>query len=359
MEQGRVGRVRERMRSAGVDALVLGPGADFRYMAGYEAHLSERLTALVLPAEGEARIVVPRLEAPGAEASGLPLAVWEEHEQPLDLVAEAVRALGATRIGVGDHLWSRFLLGLQERLPDARWSAASAVLGPVRLIKTPEEIALLRRAGAAADRVWARVVELPLEGMTERAVAGRIAAMLEAEELEGMAFGIVGAGPNGASPHHTASARPLRRGDVVVLDYGGPLEGYHSDLTRTLCVGPADPEQRRVHAAVREAQERAVRAVRPGATAGEVDAAARTCLDVEGLGEFFVHRTGHGLGLELHEPPYILAGSAETLRQGMVFSVEPGAYLPGRFGVRIEDIVVVTEDGCERLNRASRDLAEV
>ncbi len=359
MQSERLVMVRERMRDAGMDALVLGPGADYRYLTGYGAHPSERLTALVVFQDAGATIFVPRLEAPGAENSGFPRIVWTEEQQPLDLIAAALREQDAHTIGVGDHLWSRFLLGLQERLPAARWRTASTVIAPVRCIKDSQEIDLLRKAGAKADAVWQQVTELPLEGMTERALCDQISALLVSQGLDGVGFVNVGAGPNGASPHHDSGNRPLQRGDMVVIDYGGPLGGYHSDITRTLCIGDAGEEERRVYEIVREAQEIGVRAVRPSAAAVEVDRLTRMHIEAAGLGEWFIHRTGHGLGLELHEPPYIIAESGELLREGMVFSIEPGVYIPGRFGVRIEDIVVVTPGGCERLNNAPHELTVI
>ncbi len=358
MQSSRLDKARAHMREMEVDALVLGPGADFRYLTGLDAHLSERLTTLLLPQQGSPRIFAPVLEASSLQCSGVTLTCWEEHENPLDLVAGALQQMKALQIGVGDHLWSRFLLALQDRQPGVRWFAASEVLAPVRLIKDSDEIALLRQAASAADRVWERVTGLKLEGMTERSVATHIEALLEAYGHDHTAFLIVGSGPNGASPHHSLSDRRLQDGDMVVMDYGGTVQGYHSDITRTLCIGQANDEQRRVYEAVREAQERAVQAVRPGATTGEVDAAARSYLESQGLAEYFIHRVGHGLGLEVHEPPYLVTGSKQELREGMVFSIEPGVYLPGRFGVRIEDIVVVTASGCERLNNAPRELLE-
>lgn len=359
MNSERLTRVREGMCDAGMDALLVGPGADYRYLTDYNMHTSERLTALVVFQDGGESIFTPRLEAPGAQGSGFPLVVWTEDQQPLDLVTAALRERGARTVGVGDHLWSRFLLGLQERLPDAQWRTASTVIAPVRCIKSPQEIDLLRTAGAAADVVWEHVIQLPLEGMTERALCNRIGDLLVEQGLDGVGFVNVGSGPNGASPHHNSGDRTLQHGDMVVMDFGGPLGGYHSDITRTFSIGVTGAEERRAYETVREAQEFGVRAVRPGVAAGEVDQSTRTHIEAGGFGERFIHRTGHGLGLELHEPPYIIADSVEPLREGMVFSVEPGVYIPGRFGVRIEDIVVVTPTGCERLNNASRELMTV
>lgn len=359
MLQRRLAAVRERMRTAQLDALLLGPGPDLRYLSGYEAHPSERLTALLVPLDAPPSLFIPALEAPRAADTSAELVAWTEHQEPLDLIAGRLRDLGARGVGVGDHLWSRFLLGLQERLPETAWRPASEATAPARLLKSPEEIDLMRRAGGAADAVWGDVAAMPLEGMTERAVALVLAERLEAYGLEGAAFAIVASGPHSASPHHSPGERRLRGGDWVVIDYGGPLDGYHSDITRTLHLGAPPDEERRAYEAVREAQQRGVAAVRPGATVGSIDQAARSCLEEQGLGEYFIHRTGHGLGLEVHEPPYILAGSSQELLEGMVFSVEPGVYLAGRFGIRIEDIVVVTGAGCERLNNAPRALVEM
>ncbi len=357
MYEQRLKSVREQMSALGVGTLILGPGADLRYLSGYDAHESERLTALIVPHEGPPDLYVPALEAPRAASARAELRVWTEYQDPLDLVAEAVRASRSDTIVVGDHLWSRFLIGLQERLPGVNWRLAAEALAPVRVLKTSEEIELLRRAGAAADAVWHQVLRLDVEGMTERALAARIAALLEEQGLDGAAFTTVAGGPNSASPHHAPGSRVISRGDTVVVDYGGPLDGYHSDITRALHVGPPDAETQRVYEAVREAQQRGVEAVRPGAKAGDIYLATRSFLESEGLAQYFIHRTGHGLGLEVHEPPYILGGSAVELQEGMVFSVEPGVYIPGNFGVRVEDIVVVTQDGCERLNNAPRELA--
>jgi len=366
LDGGRLTRVREGMTERGVDALVLGPGPDLLYVAGYAAHTSERLTALVAGLVGTPQLVLPQLEVEGARlhASALDLVAWSEHEDPATLVADRLRELrsdsdGPLTIAVGDHLWSVFLLRLQSAMPQVEWLPASEVVAPARLVKSGEEIALLRRAASAADRVWEQVSREPLEGLTERVVAARVADHLLAEGAEDVAFNIVASGPHSAAPHHSPGDRVLQNGDMLVLDYGGTLQGYHSDITRTLSIGPASEEQRRVYAAVQEAQERAVQAVRPGVAVGEVDRAARSYLEEAGLAQYFVHRTGHGLGLETHEPPYIIEGGEDVLQEGMVFSVEPGVYIPGEFGVRIEDIVVVGPTGGERLNNAGRILLEV
>ncbi len=359
MDRQRLDRVRQLMADRGVDALLIGPGADMYYLIGRRGRVSERLVALLLGRGGGETVYVPALEAPGFEGSGVQLVEWTDEQDPVELVAGAVRDLGAGTVGIGDQVWSRFLLELQRLLPSVEWTSASEILADSRVVKTPEELELMRRAAAGADAAWAQLVEIKLSGMTEREVAGRIARLLEDEGLEGASFAIVASGPNSASPHHESGDRPLQHGDMVVVDFGGPYQGYQSDITRVLHVGPVSDKEWGVYEAVKEAQQLAVSAVRPGATAASVDAAARSHLERTGLAEYFIHRTGHGLGLDVHEPPYIRGDNQEVLREGMVFSVEPGVYIPSSFGVRIEDIVAVTADGCERLNRASRDLAEV
>jgi D-alanyl-D-alanine dipeptidase len=260
---------------------------------------------------------------------------------------------------VSESLWARDLLPLLERLPGMRLAMATPVLRPLRLLKDEAEIDLLRRAAHAADRVFERITSVGLEGRTEREVAGMLNDLLVDEGHDAPAFTIVASGPHGASPHHEPDRRRIARGDLVVLDFGGTIKGYYSDITRTLAVGEPDAERRAAYEAVRVAQESGVQAVQPGTMTGAVDRATRSALERAGYGPYFVHRTGHGLGLEVHEPPYLVSGDETVLQPGMVFSVEPGVYLPGRFGVRIEDIVVVTPDGVERLNTADRALRVV
>lgn len=352
-------RAEAAMAAAGVDALLLGPGADLRYLTGYHALPLERLTLLAARADGEHTLVVPALERPRAEDAALPAGValvdYAETADPYALVSAALRGRGAgLRLGVGDRLWSTFLLGLQAALPDASWVTASTVMRELRMRKTPAEVDKLRRAGQAIDRVHAGVSALLRPGRTEAEVGRDIAERIVAEGHETVNFVIVASGPNGASPHHETGERRLGEGDAVVVDIGGTLDGYCSDCTRNYLVGPEPDGYADAHDALESAQRAAVDAVRPGATAEQVDAAARDLLDAAGYGPWFVHRTGHGIGLEEHEDPYIVAGNDRVLEPGMAFSIEPGVYLPGRFGLRIEDIVVVTPDGCERLNTLDR-----
>ncbi|MCB0926226.1 MAG: aminopeptidase P family protein, partial [Mycobacterium sp.] len=333
---------------AGLAGLVVTPGYDLRYLIGSRAQTFERLTALVVPAAGRPTVVVPRLELASLKESacadlGLEVRDWVDGDNPYDLVALALGGQG--RVAVTDSMPALHLLPLADRL-GAVPSLASGVLAEMRMVKDNSEIAVLRTAGAAIDRVHARVPQFLRPGRTEAEVAADIADAIVAEGHSAAAFVIVGSGPNGADPHHECSDRRLEVGDVVVVDIGGPVEpGYHSDCTRNYSLGEPAPEITARYALLQRAQAAAVAAVRPGVTAEQVDAAARDMLSEAGLGEFFVHRTGHGIGLSVHEEPYIVAGNHLPLRPGMVFSVEPGIYLPGRWGARIEDIVVVTADG--------------
>jgi Xaa-Pro aminopeptidase len=359
----RLARAEEAMRAAGVDALLVGPGADLRYLTGYHALPLERLTLLVARADGRHTAVVPRLERPRAEEVGMPdtvaLVDFAETEDPFALVAKHLDGLDAPVLAAGDRLWSTFLLGLQAVAPGARWERASTVTRELRMRKAADEVGALRRAAQAIDRVHAQVPRLLQAGRSEAEVGRDIADLILGEGHQEVNFVIVASGPNGASPHHETGSRTLREGDAVVVDIGGTLDGYCSDCTRNYVVGAAPEGFADAHAALERAQAAACDAVRPGVPAESVDAAAREVLRDAGYGEWFIHRTGHGIGLEEHEDPYIVAGDRTVLAPGMAFSIEPGVYLPGRFGIRIEDIVVVTEDGVERLNTLDRTAISV
>ncbi|MFL6288791.1 MAG: M24 family metallopeptidase [Actinomycetes bacterium] len=348
---------------AGADALLITPGPDLRYLTGYEAVALERLTCLIIPSSGKPCLVAPQLEVAAAEASPLgTLAVtihgWSETDDPYSLVASLLP--GAAKVALSNTMSALAVLKLRDAMPSARQQLAGDILRELRMIKTPPEVEQLRRAGRAIDRVHEQVPDLLRPGRTEREVADDIAeAILEAGHHT-VDFVIVGSGPNGASPHHEVSDRRLNVGDVVVVDIGGSLpSGYCSDSTRTYAIGHAPPDFLEYYRVLQDAQARAVATVRPGVTAESVDAAAREPIDAAGFGEHFIHRTGHGIGLETHEEPYIVAGNDEPLRPGMAFSVEPGIYLAGRHGARIEDIVVVTDDGVESLNQTTHDLVVV
>jgi Xaa-Pro aminopeptidase len=348
--------------AAGLGALLLTPGPDLRYVTGYDAQQLERLTCLVLPAGGDPFLVVPRLELPAAQASpagafGLEMIPWDETDDPYELVA---RRLGpVSSVGLADRMWAMMVLRFRAALPAARQGLASVALRDLRSRKSPAEVAALREAGAAIDRVHAAVPGWLRPGRTELEVAADVAAAITSEGHARTDFVIIASGPNAASPHHEPSGRVLQPGDAVVVDIGGTMpSGYCSDCTRVYAIGNPPAEFTAYYQVLRDAQEAACAAVRPGVSAEAVDAAARTPITQAGYGPEFVHRTGHGIGLETHEDPYIVAGNAEPLAPGMAFSVEPGIY-PGPHGARIEDIVVCTEQGYERLNHVTRELVVV
>jgi Xaa-Pro aminopeptidase len=370
-------------RQAGLTALLLTPGPDLRYLTGYDAQQLERLTCLAVPAAAEDRVgegrvgegrvggakrpflVVPRLELPAAQASsagglGLEIIPWDETDDPYALLAERLGVAGREGpVGLSDRMWALMVLRLRDALPGARQDLASTALRSLRIRKTPAEVAALRAAGEAIDRVHARVPGWLRAGRTERQVAADIADAILEEGHARVDFTIVGSGPNAASPHHEVSDRVLQAGDAVVVDIGGTMpSGYCSDCTRTYVIGAPSPEFAAYYQVLRDAQQAAYAAVQAGVTAEAIDAAAREPITAAGYGEYFVHRTGHGIGLEPHEDPYIVSGNAEPLRPGMTFSIEPGIY-PGPHGARIEDIVVCTEQGGERLNNGSRELVSV
>lgn len=356
---GRIARAQVLMENQGIDLLVIGPSSDFRYLTGHNAHLSERLAALVLPWQGRGTIVVPRLEAPLMAHLGeqFDFSVWEETENPVTRVAELARVNGAETIVVNDQLWSGFLLQLQGKLPNVAYRPGVDVMKQLRVIKDETELAHLREASRRTDAAWEEFcATVTLTGQTERQIGDRITAIMAAHGMPGIEFCIVASGPNSASPHHHTGHRVIERGDAVVMDFGATYEGYFSDLTRTPIAGEAHPELVKIYDVVLEAQQAAYEAIRPGVACQEVDRAARRVITEHGYGEYFIHRLGHGIGLTGHEDPYLVEGNEELLQPGMVMSDEPGIYVPDRWGVRIEDTVVVTETGAERYNHVPREL---
>ncbi len=370
----RLAGAQARAKAAGFDALLVGVGADLRYLTGYPAMALERLTMLVIPALGEPSLVVPLLEAsparlaPPVAADDVAVVTWQEADDAHALVAAMVRDAVEgpqdrhLRIAVSDDLPARHLLRLRDHLDDPDLALASPVLRELRIVKDADEIALLTEAAHAADRVVGQIASGRLIGRTEADVAREVRERLIAEGHDTTQFAIVGSGPNSASPHHEASERVIGAGEPIVLDIGGTIDGYGSDITRTLWVTGGDPAKGpdtrfiALYAVLQDAQAAATRAVRPGVTPEAVDAAARDPIEAAGFGAAFFHRTGHGIGLEGHEDPYIIAGNREPLREGTAFSVEPGIYLVGEYGARIEDIVVCGADGPIVLNAATREL---
>jgi Xaa-Pro aminopeptidase len=359
----RLARAQAATRAREVDALLVSPGPDLRYLTGYDAIPLERLTCLVVPADGDPTVVVPFLEAAAAKASpvgdlGLEILTWQELDDPYALVASLLPARGVAALD--NHMWAEKVLALRAAMPEVEQMLAGSVLRELRMRKSPDEVEALRRAGAAIDRVHARVPEWLRAGRTEREVGRDIADAILAEGHVTVDFVIVGSGPNGASPHHELSDRVIEQGEPVVVDIGGTMpDGYCSDETRTYSVGEPPAEFAEYYAVLQAAQQAAFDHVRPGVTCESVDAAARKVIDDAGYGDLFIHRTGHGIGLETHEEPYIVTGNTELLEPGMAFSIEPGIYVPGSHGARIEDIVVCGDTAGERVNLRPRELVVV
>jgi Xaa-Pro aminopeptidase len=354
------------MAEVGVDVLLLSVGPDLPYLTGYEAMPLERLTMLVLPRDGDATLVVPRLEAPRVveRPDVFRIRPWEETDDPVALVAGL--AGPASSVAIGDRTWARFVLDLQAAMPSSRFRRASEVVGPLRAVKEPAEVEALRRAAEAVDRVAAELQagEIPLVGRTEAEVSADLGRRIVDRGHQRVNFAIVAAGENAASPHHEAGERVIRPGEVVLCDFGGTMldadgVGYCSDITRCVHVGEPPAEVAEAYAVLHEAQQAAVAAATVDTPCEEVDATARRIIAEAGLGDRFIHRTGHGIGVEEHEDPYIVSGNGTRLAPGHAFSVEPGIYVPGRFGLRLEDIVVAAAAGPDALNRADHALAVV
>ena len=353
-------RASAALRQRGVAALLLSPGSDLAYLSGYRIFATERLTCLVLTDRGDATLVLPELESPRAKAAAPELAqrTWGETDDPYALVASLVPDRGD--VAVADQMWALFVLRLERAFAGRSLVAASTVTRELRMRKDAYERDALAAVSAAADRAYARLRERPFIGRREREVAAELAALLREEGHDEVEFTIVASGPNGASPHHETGERTIVKGDIVVCDFGGTRASYCSDITRTVAAGAPDGEATRVHDAVRRAQEAGYAAAHAGAACGSVDAAARRVIDDAGYGAYFIHRLGHGIGLDGHEHPYLVSGNSERLEVGMAFSIEPGIYLPGRFGVRIEDIAIIGDDGrAVPLNNADHALAIV
>lgn len=360
--RARMERAAASAADAGLAGLLVAPGPDLVWLTGYQpTAATERLTVLVLAAGQDPVLVVPTLEAPDAEraagASALSLRDWTDGKDPYAVTAPLLDVDG--RFGISDNAWAMHLIGFQKELPGTSYASLTEALPMLRAVKDAAELERLAAAGAAADATYEEIRKVRFAGRKETDVAADLADLLRQFGHSQVDFTVVGSGPNGANPHHEAGDRVIERGDMVVLDFGGLMHGYGSDTSRTVHVGEPDAEEQRVHDVVREAQAAGCAAVRPGAACQDVDRAARAVITEFGYGERFIHRTGHGIGVTTHEPPYMIEGEELPLVPGMCFSVEPGIYLPGRFGVRIEDIVTVTDDGSRRLNATARELAIV
>ena len=355
----RMARVADDALEAGLDGVLVTPGPDLVWLTGYRpTAITERLTMLVHTIDAPPTLLVPVLERPDAEAAEGSVSVrisdWADGTDPYETASRLLRA--DARFGISDSAWAMHLLGLQTALPDTRYRALSQSLPMMRAVKDANELGRLSTAGAAADATYGEIVKVKFAGRRETEVAADLARLLREFGHEQVDFTVVGSGPNGANPHHEAGDRVIEQGDAVVLDFGGLMHGYGSDTTRTVCVGEPSAQVRKIHEIVRRAQQAAFEAVRPGVPCQEIDRVARAVITEAGYGEEFIHRTGHGIGVTTHEPPYMVEGEEQRLRRGMCFSIEPGIYLAGRFGVRIEDIVTVTDGGGERFNQTDRAL---
>jgi Xaa-Pro aminopeptidase len=362
----RIERARAGMAERGVDVLLLSVGADLPWFCGYEAMPLERLTMLVVPRDGDATLVIPRLEAPRVveRPEVFSLAPWGETDDPIALVAGLCRGVGVAAIG--DTTWARFLVDLIDALPATRFRRASEVTSPLRSVKDAAEIARLRAAAAGVDRIAAELQagRIPLVGRTEAEVSADLGRRILAEGHHRVNFAIVAAGEHAASPHHEPGERVIRAGEIVLCDFGGTMigddgVGYCSDITRCVHIGEPPAEVRDLYDVLEAAQAASVAAATVGTPCQAVDAAGRRVIAEAGYGEYFIHRTGHGIGVEAHEDPYIVDGNTTPLVPGHAFSIEPGIYLPGRFGARLEDIVVAAADGPDALNRVDHGLAVV
>jgi Xaa-Pro aminopeptidase len=357
--EARLRRLRESMSRAGVGLVAIAPTDNLRWLLGFAPLYDERACALLVSAS-DAAMLMPALNAEqtAAHAPGIELVRWADQDGPRIAVREALARSGFDAEGTfaaDPQMRADHLLLLQDALAGTQTVDAGEVIWPLRERKDADELAVLARSARVADDAMQAAWAACGAGVSELAVAEAINAVFAAHGCE-PEFALVGSGPNGAFPHHETGPRTLTEGDAVVIDLGGVLEGYHSDITRMAFVGEPTDRYREVHGVVEAAVVAATQATRPGATCGEVDRAARSVIEAAGFGEFFVHRTGHGLGLSGHEPPYLMAGSDVELAAGMVHSIEPGIYLPGELGVRLEEIVHVTERGCERFSALARDV---
>ena len=355
----RMARVVDDALEAGLHGIIVTPGPDLVWLTGYHpTAITERLTMLVLTSDAHPTLLVPILERPDAEAAAgsanLDIVDWSDGVDPYAAAGRLLRP--DSRFGISDSAWAMHLLGLQSAMPRTGYRALSHSLTMMRAVKDANELGRLAQAGAAADATYDEIVKVRFAGRREDEVAADLARLLRQFGHEQVDFTVVGSGPNGANPHHEADDRVIERGDAVVLDFGGLMYGYGSDTTRTVCVGEPSSQVREIHEIVRRAQQTAFEAVQPGVACQDIDRVARAVITEAGYGAQFIHRTGHGIGVTTHEPPYLVEGETQRLRPGMCFSIEPGIYLAGRFGVRIEDIVTVTADGGTRFNTTDHAL---
>lgn len=357
----RMARVRAAMGEHDIDTVLLSVGHDMPYLSGYLAMPLERLTMLVVPREGEATMVIPELEAARVvpQPGVFGLEPWSETDDPSAIVGRLTA--GSQRVAIGDQMWARFLVELLPHLPGTVFERSVDVVGALRMRKDAAEIEALAAAGAAVDVIAGELQrgEIPLVGRTESEVAAHLSRRIIEEGHQKVNFAIVAAGENASSPHHHPGDRVIRENEIVLCDFGGTMNGYCSDTTRCVFTGEIASDVAEAYAVLHESQAAAHAAANVGAACQDVDRAARKVIADAGYGEYFIHRTGHGIGLEAHEDPYIVEGNQTPLEAGHAFSIEPGIYVPGKWGMRLEDIAVATPDGCRSLNNSDRSLASV
>jgi D-alanyl-D-alanine dipeptidase len=355
----RTARVQQAMGAQGIEYLVVGPSSDLVYLIDLDTRQSERLTVLVVPRDGTSTLVMPGFETPRVAglAATFDTATWDDGEDPFAVLASVLRK--PRTVAISPQLFSHFLFRIRDVLDGSDCRNGASILEPVRMRKSPWELEQVASASSAADAAFEALVETSLEGATEREVQERISNLLIEKGHESVSGVIVGVRGNGASPHHRAGDTRLEAGSPIVVDFGGSFNKYRSDITRTFHIGEPTQEFHEVYEIVDQANRKAFELAKPGVRAADVDAEVRAYIAAAGYPDAFVHRLGHGIGLEYHEPPYLVAGSDDVLEEGMTFSIEPGIYLEGCFGVRIEDIAVVTSDGARRLNLSTHELLVV
>ena len=359
----RIHKAQAMMRAQQIDALFISAPSDLLYLIGYHFHPTERMTVLFIPPEGQPAIIMPQFETSRLDENQkfLRVQAWTETQNPIKLLADAASDLPSKgRLAVSERMWAGFLVGMVEQFQGARFAGADSVLTPLRMIKDADEIAALEHAQGIVNTAYARIRHSRFSGRTELSIQQELTDLRNELGLAEGYGGIVGSGPdNSASPHHGTGERVIREGDAVVMDFGGTYQGYHADITRTVHVGPPSQKYRDVYAIVEAAHQAAFNAYRIGATCESVDRAARDVIEKAGYGPYFTHRVGHGIGLDEHEPPYLVGGNTLALAANMTFSCEPGIYIPGEFGVRIEDMVLVSPTGRRRFDTSTHDLVTV
>ncbi len=365
MSLTRINRLTQLAAQAKFDCITITPGPNMHYFTGLSYHLSERPITVFFPVKGKPSIVVPAFEASKTEHSPIEWQVFTyiDGQDPLAAYQAASRALKLNTMHVGIEALKMRVLELrllETSASQAKFDPAEAIIAQMRMIKDAAEVAAMRKAVAITENALAHVLEVIHPGLTERQVGAELTLALLRGGAESLSFEpLIQSGPNSALPHYVVGDRVIDRGDILLLDFGVTVDGYASDITRTYVIGEASPEIKKIYDLVKRANEAGRAAGKPGASGQDVDRAARKVIEDGGYGKYFTHRTGHGLGLEGHEPPYMVEGNAVPLEVGNTYTVEPGIYIPGLGGVRIEDDMVITPNGSESLTTFSRELMSI